>query len=99
MSVAVLCGQGCALPTRMIVHESVYDDAVGRVAASAKAIMVGDPFDPATVSGPVVTRAALDRIMGMIDRARLDGARLVTGGARLAAALAGGYLHRADRLR
>jgi aldehyde dehydrogenase (NAD+) len=91
MSVAVLSGQGCALPTRMIVHESVYDDAVSRVAAIAKAITVGDPFDPATVSGPVVTSSALDRIMGMIDRARLDGARLVAGGARLAGALAGGY--------
>jgi aldehyde dehydrogenase (NAD+) len=61
------------------------------VAEIAKAIKVGDPFDPSTVSGPVVSKAALDRIMGMIERAKLDGARLVTGGARLEGALAHGY--------
>ena len=91
MAVAVLSGQGCALPTRMLVHEPVYDAVVGRVAEIAKAITVGDPFDPATVSGPVVNRAALDRIMGMIEQAKLDGARLVSGGARLEGALAAGY--------
>jgi aldehyde dehydrogenase (NAD+) len=91
MSVAVLSGQGCALPTRMLVHEPIYDVVVVRVAEIAKAITVGDPFDPATVSGPVVNMAALDRIMGMIERAKLDGARLVTGGARLDGALADGY--------
>jgi aldehyde dehydrogenase (NAD+) len=91
MSVAVLSGQGCALPTRMLVHEPVYDAVVGRVAEIAKSISVGDPFDPATVSGPVVSQAALDRIMGMIEHAKLDGARLVTGGARLEGALAAGY--------
>jgi aldehyde dehydrogenase (NAD+) len=91
MSVAVLSGQGCALPTRMLVHEPIYEQVVGRVAEIAKAITVGDPFDPAVVSGPVVSKAALDRILGMIERASLDGARLVTGGARLEGALTDGY--------
>jgi aldehyde dehydrogenase (NAD+) len=91
MSVAVLSGQGCALPTRMLVHEPVYDAVVSRVAEIAKAITVGDPFEPATLSGPVVSQAALDRILAMIDQAKLDGARLVTGGARLEGGLAGGY--------
>jgi aldehyde dehydrogenase (NAD+) len=91
MSLAVLSGQGCALPTRMLVHEPIYDAVVGRVAEIAKAINVGDPFDPSTVSGPVVSKAALDRIMGMIERAKVAGARLVTGGARLEGALADGY--------
>jgi aldehyde dehydrogenase (NAD+) len=90
-SIAVLSGQGCALPTRMLVHAPIYDAVVGRVAEIAKAINVGDPFDPSTVSGPVVSKAALNRIMGMIERAKLDGARLVTGGARLEGALADGY--------
>jgi aldehyde dehydrogenase (NAD+) len=90
-SVAVLSGQGCALPTRMLVHEPVYDAVVGRVAEIAKSITVGDPFDPATVSGPVVSQSALVRITAMIEQAKLDGARLVTGGARLEGALAGGY--------
>ena len=91
LSVAVLSGQGCALPTSMLVHEPVYDQVVGRVAAIAKTITVGDPFEATTVSGPVVNRAALDRIMAMIEQAKLDGARLVTGGARLEGPLADGY--------
>jgi aldehyde dehydrogenase (NAD+) len=91
MSVAVLSGQGCALPTRMLVHEPVYDQVVGRVAEIAKSITVGDPFEETTISGPVVTKAALDRIMAMIEQARRDGARLVTGGARLGGPLADGY--------
>jgi aldehyde dehydrogenase (NAD+) len=91
MSVAVLSGQGCALPTRMLVHEPVYDQVVGRAAEIAKSITVGDPFEEATVSGPVVTEAALDRIMAVIEQARRDGARLVTGGARLGGPLADGY--------
>jgi aldehyde dehydrogenase (NAD+) len=91
MSVGVLSGQGCALPTRMLVHESIYADVVGRVAEIAKAITVGDPFDPATVSGPVINRAAFDRILAMIERAKADGARLVTGGSRYEGPLADGY--------
>jgi aldehyde dehydrogenase (NAD+) len=91
LSVAVLSGQGCALPTRMLVHEPVYDQVVGMVAEIAKGITVGDPFEAATVSGPVVSEAALDRIMTMIEQAKIDGARLVTGGARVGGTLADGY--------
>jgi aldehyde dehydrogenase (NAD+) len=91
MSVAALSGQGCALPTRMLVQEQIYDDVIGRVAEIAKSLKVGDPFDPTTMSGPVVNAAALERILGMIDRAKLDGARLITGGARLGGPLADGF--------
>jgi aldehyde dehydrogenase (NAD+) len=91
LSVGVMTGQGCAFPTRMLAHASIYDDAVERVATMAKTISVGDPLDPTSLSGPVINQAALDRILGMIDRAKLDGARLVTGGGRLDGPLAGGY--------
>ena len=91
MSVGNLSGQGCVLPTRMIVHESLYDEAVERVAKVAQRIPVGDPFDPSSMAGPVVSAAALDRILGMIDRAKSDGARLIIGGARLDGALADGF--------
>src|SRR6202042_2801909 len=91
LSIAALSGQGCALPTRMLVHETVYDQVVGRVTEIAKSITVGDPFEATTVSGPVVSKAALDRIMAMIEQARLDGARLVTRGARLGGPLGDGY--------
>jgi aldehyde dehydrogenase (NAD+) len=90
-SLAMLSGQGCSLGTRMLVDESVYDQVVERVAALAKDIVVGDPFDPRTMSGPVVTQSALERILAMVARARLDGALLVAGGARLGGELASGY--------
>jgi len=93
LPVATLSGQGCAFPTRMLVQRSIYAEVVGRVEALAKTITVGDPFAPETMSGPVISEAALERILGVIDRAKADGARLVTGGGRLRldGPLAGGY--------
>jgi aldehyde dehydrogenase (NAD+) len=75
----------------MLVQRTVYDEVVDRVAAMAKGIPVGDPWDPAVLAGPVINEAALERILGMIGRAQKDGARLVTGGSRLEGDLAGGY--------
>jgi len=86
-----LSGQGCGFPTRMVVHEKVYDEVVGRVAAIAQRIRVGDPFDPRTDTGPLVSQAAVDRVLAMIGRAGLDGARLVVGGSRLGGAYAKGF--------
>jgi aldehyde dehydrogenase (NAD+) len=91
MSVGVLSGQGCAFPTRMLVQRTVYEEVIARVASVAKGIPVGDPWDPTVLAGPVVNRAALQRIIGMIERAQNDGARLVTGGTRLGGKLAGSY--------
>jgi len=91
MSVGVLSGQGCAFPTRMLVQRPIYDEVVDRVSMVAKGIPVGDPWDPAIMAGPVITETALNRILGMIDRAPQEGARLVTGGNRLGGDLGGGY--------
>ncbi len=91
MSVGILSGQGCAFPTRMLVQQPVYEDVVARVAMVAKGIPVGDPWDPSVMAGPVINEAALERILGMIERAKEDGARLVTGGHRIGGDLAGGY--------
>ncbi|HTZ09528.1 MAG TPA: aldehyde dehydrogenase family protein [Acidimicrobiales bacterium] len=88
---ALFSGQGCALPTRLYVHADVYDDVVERVRHHLGGLTVGDPLDPATVVGPVVTEAALERILGVIDRARAEGATLLAGGARLGGDLASGW--------
>ena len=88
----LLSGQGCALPTRLYVHDDVYDEVVGRLVAQVEAVTVGDPLDRRTLMGPVVTEAACERILGVIDRAGAEGAgTLLTGGARLGGELAGGY--------
>ena len=52
---------------------------------------MGDPQDPATVMGPVINTTAVDRIVGMIERARQSDARLVLGGSRADGELADGY--------
>jgi len=78
-----LAGQGCGLPTRMLVHDSIHDEVVARVRTLVDAIKVGDPTDPTTGYGPVVSQGAADRIMGMIERAVADGATLVVGGRRM----------------
>src|SRR3546814_9466820 len=74
-SLIALSGQGCAFATRMLVHEYVYDEVVARVTMVAENIPSGDPFDPAVASGPVVHQAAVDRILGMHDRAEPEDPR------------------------
>jgi len=64
----------------MIVHDDIYDDVVERVLAIVAGMRCGDPFDPATVISPVVTREAQQRILAMIERAQSDGAKLLAGG-------------------
>lgn len=76
-----LAGQGCALATRLVVHDSVYDELAAKVVAFTRDITLGDPFDPATGMGPVVSHAAQERIIAMVDRARTEGgAELLVGG-------------------
>lgn len=88
----VLSGQACVLPTRALVHERVYDEVVARISGTMAHVTVGDPMQPATMMGPVVSDGACRRILGVIDTARTSGAgRVVTGGERLGGDLAGGY--------
>jgi len=85
-------GQACVAPTRLLVHDSVYDEALERVVQGLKAVHVGDPFDPLTTMGPVISRVARDRITNMIAEAiRADGNSLLLGGSPPEGALAEGY--------
>lgn len=87
-----MSGQGCGFPTRMVVQDTVYDEVLGRVAEIVKTIRVGDPYDTDTDIGPVVNAAAVERILGLIERAGRDGSRLVHGGRRVTEpGLADGY--------
>ncbi len=76
-------GQGCVNGTRLLVQRGVYDQYLQILAGVAGAIKVGDPYDPATNVGPVISEGALARILGMVDRGIADGGRIVTGGTRL----------------
>jgi aldehyde dehydrogenase (NAD+) len=90
-TIGVLAGQGCALPTRQIVHADVYDEFLERMVAVAAHFKVGDPMEPGVMVGPVINAAAVERITGMFDRAKADkAARFVIGGKRCGGDLAKG---------
>ncbi len=84
-------GQGCINPTRVLVQRGIYEEVLARLQAVASHLTIGDPTDPATIIGPVIDDRAVNRIMGMIERAKASGARLVTGGERCGGAMADGY--------
>ncbi|NUU24881.1 MAG: aldehyde dehydrogenase [Streptomycetaceae bacterium] len=83
-----LSGQGCNVTTRMLVHRDVYEQVVRAAGEAASALRVGDPFDQATALGPIVGKAAHERILGMIERAAKDSRVVVDGRALDRAALA-----------
>ncbi|MGY1773136.1 aldehyde dehydrogenase family protein [Blastococcus sp. SYSU D00813] len=85
-------GQSCACGSRILVERSIYAEFQERLVAGVAHVPIGDPFDPGTVMGPVVSAAAADRITGTIDEAvRTGTGRLLTGGRRLGGDLASGY--------
>jgi len=91
-ALANLAGQGCVLPTRLLVHTDVYDEVARKVTAMAQAIKVGRPFDEGVQMGPVIDSANCDRILDVIAGATRNGAgELLTGGERIGGDLAGGY--------
>ncbi|HEY4331255.1 MAG TPA: aldehyde dehydrogenase family protein, partial [Ilumatobacteraceae bacterium] len=73
-------GQICTTPTRAIIHRSKYDEVVEKLAAYAATLQVGDPWDPKTVVGPVITEAHRDRVNNYIAIGEKEGARLVVDG-------------------
>jgi 5-carboxymethyl-2-hydroxymuconic-semialdehyde dehydrogenase len=76
-----LNGQRCTAGSRLLVQESVYEDFLAAVAARARNIRVGDPFDSRTELGPLIHPEHHARVMEFLDEARRDGARLLAGGA------------------
>jgi aldehyde dehydrogenase (NAD+) len=86
-------GEACIAASRLLVHESVHDQFAARFSAVAADIVVGDATDPATQFGPLVSRPQYERVLACIDRARREGAGVVTGGEslELPGELAGGF--------
>ena len=77
-------GEVCNAGSRLIVEQSIHEAFVEKVIAVARAIRVGDPLDPATQMGPVVSQEQMDRVLSYIDRGRSEGASLKLGGGRVA---------------
>ncbi|GAA2403715.1 aldehyde dehydrogenase family protein [Actinomadura vinacea] len=77
-------GQGCALPTRLLVERSIYDEVVERTVGVVASLKVGDPLDAGTYIGPLINAAARDRIRTAVEKAVAENAgRLVFGGERI----------------
>lgn len=74
-------GQGCALPTRVLVHRDIYAPFVEAMAATIDQVTLGDPLNMNTVIGPMVNAAALQRVNGLIERARASQVGRIVRGA------------------
>ena len=75
-------GQGCAITTRLVVPRAHYDEAVAIAAGTMSSIKAGDPSDPGTVCGPVISARQRDRIQSYLDLAVAEGGTFACGGGR-----------------
>mmetsp|Transcript_16804 Transcript_16804/g.23206 ORF Transcript_16804/g.23206 Transcript_16804/m.23206 type:complete len:339 (+) Transcript_16804:2-1018(+) len=75
-------GQICSSTSRLLVHSSVYERVLRRLEEEAPKIPVGDPRVRGCRLGPLISRIQQDKVLGHIQLARQQGARLVTGGGR-----------------
>ncbi|HEX8689465.1 MAG TPA: aldehyde dehydrogenase family protein [Solirubrobacterales bacterium] len=73
-------GQSCISIQRILVHEEVADAFCERLVASSEALRVGDPLDPDTDVGPLISPGDRDRVKEWVDEAVAAGAELLTGG-------------------
>jgi acyl-CoA reductase-like NAD-dependent aldehyde dehydrogenase len=76
-------GQVCSAGSRVLVERAAYDDVVGRLAERARSIRVGDPTDPKTTMGPVISAGQMRTVLDYIKIGKAEGASVVTGGSRL----------------
>jgi aldehyde dehydrogenase (NAD+) len=76
-------GQGCAIPTRMLVPRAQHDAIVEQVVAALARVTYGDPADQGNYMGPLISERQRDKVDGMVQRAVAAGATLVTGGEKV----------------
>jgi acyl-CoA reductase-like NAD-dependent aldehyde dehydrogenase len=73
-------GQSCDARSRLLVEKPVYDDVVARFTDLAGRIVVGDPLDPETQMGSLISTAHRDKVHGFVEAGREEGADVATGG-------------------
>ena len=76
-------GQDCTAATRVIAGPKIHEKLLGDLVPAVRSLKVGDPLADDTEMGPLVTEEQLERVSGFVDRARKEGAEIVTGGARI----------------
>ena len=75
-------GQGCAITTRLVVPRARYDEAVEAAAATMAGLAPGDPTNPGTICGPLISERQRDRVQSYLDLAITEGGRFACGGGR-----------------
>ena len=73
-------GQRCTAGSRIIVQNTIYDKFVADFVDRAGKLAIGDPLDPNTIIGPMISKAHQNKVMGYIEAGQKEGARLVLGG-------------------
>jgi acyl-CoA reductase-like NAD-dependent aldehyde dehydrogenase len=74
-------GQSCEARSRLLVEKSMYDDVVAQVTELSQRLKVGDPLDPETQMGSLISQSHRAKVHGFVDGARDEGAEVTTGGA------------------
>jgi acyl-CoA reductase-like NAD-dependent aldehyde dehydrogenase len=92
-----VAGQSCISVQRIIAHQEIYAELRDRLVEGSARLRLGDPRDPATDVGPMISEAEAERVIAWVDEARLAGARLLCGGARDRALVAPTLLEGVDR--
>ena len=82
MAIFYNSGQACTAGSRLLVEESIRDELMDKLRARAERLQPGDPLDPKTRLGPLVSQEQFDRVMGYIGKGKEEGAELVLGGER-----------------
>jgi aldehyde dehydrogenase (NAD+)/betaine-aldehyde dehydrogenase len=79
-SINYSAGQSCEARSRILVEQSIYDDFVDQFAAKTGQLRVGDPLDPETQVGSLISSAHRDKVHGFVEQGREEGAEVITGG-------------------
>src|SRR5882762_9527654 len=80
-AIYVAAGQSCEARSRLLVEQSLYDDVVAQVTELSQRVKVGDPLDPETQMGSLISQSHRTKVHGFVDGARDEGAEITTGGA------------------
>ena len=85
-------GQTCNAGSRLVVHRSVREELVERIAELGRALAPGEPLDPRTKLGSIVDERQLAKVLGYVDLGQAEGAALVAGGERVRVESGGAYI-------
>ena len=85
-------GQTCNAGSRLVVHRSIREELVERIAAVGRGMTPGEPLDPATRLGSIVDDRQLDKVLGYVELGRQEGATVVAGGERVREETGGFYI-------